>query len=340
MKHTGKSLLALLFGVLCLLGPALSSSCASRTGRPPHALESGPRHPELLLVSVLTPSNAEVHSLVSTLRSELEGEFDVAVTLVTSETTPTKLRQQLDRDAPKAVVLVDNAVAVAYRAAIASHPAPPPSVLVMNSFVDEVQPTIENSTAIGFEPPAVVTLTHVRSLLRRPVARAGVIYRAGFEAFIERERSRAKEEDIELVGVRVPRHPSVNAIGRALHRLERENLDAVWITNDNVLLTAGALARAWLPFAAKARIPIVVGVPGLVAHDGSFGTYAAVPDSEGLGLQAAEMIFRLEELGFRADGQAVEPPLSLRTYLHVERARTLGLPPEGEARVDVLLGKD
>lgn len=322
-------------GALSLLFVSLACS----RGEPARVAEfrSVARDPSLPLVTVVTPDSPEAIPLVRVLRSELRGSFDVQVSLAGPELDAEDLREALDTSRPVAVVLVDNSVTSLYRRAILGHRTPPPAVLVMNSFVEQVQPTIPNSTAIGFEPPAVVSLTHVRSLLERPIRRAGVVYRKGFEGFIEKERARARAEDIELVGIEVAEHPSTSAIGRALHRLERADPDVVWITNDNVLLSERALSEAWLPFARKARVPIVVGVPALVTKDGSFGTYAAVPDTEGLGLQTADLLFGLDGERFHASVAAVQPPVSIRTYLNVPRAVSLGLAPEGRSRVDVLV---
>ncbi len=322
----------------CALSCSFVVFACSR-GEPPRVAEflRHARDPNLPLVTVVTPNSAEAIPLVRVLRSELRGSFDVQVSLAGPDLAAEELRGAIDSARPAAVVLVDNSVTSLYRRAIAGHEAPPPAVLVMNSFVEQVQPTIPNSTAIGFEPPAVVSLTHVRSLLERPIRRAGVVYRKGFEGFIEKERARARAEDIELVGIEVAEHPSTSAIGRALHRIERAEPDVVWITNDNVLLSQAALSEAWLPFARKARVPIVVGVPALVTKDGSFGTYAAVPDAEGLGLQTADLLFRLDGPRFHDSVGPVQPPVSIRTYLNVPRAVSLGLAPEGKSRVDVLV---
>jgi len=207
----------------------------------------------------------------------------------------------------------------------------------MSSFVEALQKSVPNSTAIGFETPAVTTLSDVRSILGRPIARAGMVYRTGFEAFVAHERELAKREEIELVALAVPEEPNVATLSRVLRRLEREHLDAVWISNDNVLLSKKLLSNAWVPFAKKTALPIVVGVPALVETAVPFGTYAAVPDTVGLGVQAADLIYALQRQGWHWPGPAVQPPVAVKTYLNVARARELGAPLESEKRIDVLL---
>jgi len=104
-----------------------------------------------------------------------------------------------------------------------------------------------------------------------------------------------------------------------------------------VLLSQKLLSNTWVPFAKKTALPIVVGVPALVQGSVPFGTYAAVPDTVGLGVQTADLIYALEKSGWRTQGPAVQPPVAVKTYLNVALARELGAPPESEKRVDVLL---
>jgi hypothetical protein len=288
-------------------------------------------------IGILAPDTQQVDPLIHTLRSELSPDFDVQVFWVHRGTTPDELRQAIETIEPNALVLVDNSVAQLYAPLAAALPAPPASIIVMASFVEHVQPTVKNSMAIAFETPAVTTLSQVRALLERPLRRAGVVYRAGFEQFVEQERVRALQEEIELVPVRVPSSPNVASLSRALRRLERSNLDAVWISNDNVLLTQRLLARAWLPFARKVSLPIVVGVPGLVKSSVPFATYAAVPDPVGLGVQTADLVFALQSAGWKPQVPRVHPPVAVKTYLNVDHAQALGITADNQARVDVLL---
>ncbi len=328
--------------LICLGAVAgqISTACQPTLRGPAPEFAPRARQPQLPLISVLTPEAAPVVPLLATLRSELAADFDVQVITVHRETTTRELASELDAQKPQALVLVDNSTAQLYAPIARAAKHPPPSIIVMSSFVEDLQRSVPNSTAIGFETPAVTTLSDVRSLLARPIARAGVVYRQGFESFVSHEHELAKREEIELVSLAVPSDPSVASLARVLRRLEREHLDAVWISNDNVLLSKKLLSNAWLPFAKKAGLPIVVGVPALVQSSVPFGTYAAVPDTVGLGVQTADLIFALHDRTWQLAGPAVQPPVAVKTYLNVARARELGAPPESERRVDVLLEGD
>src|SRR5690606_16298844 len=112
-------------------------------------------------------------------------------------------------------------------------------------------------------------------------------------------------------------------LNHALRELEGQDVQALWISNDNVLLSPTLLSHAWLPLARRAKIPIVVGVPSLVTSRPHFGTYAAVPDLEGLGLQTADLVYELESAGWNARKTPVQPPVSIKTYVDLPRAREL-----------------
>lgn len=271
------------------------------------------------------------------LQSELMADFNVASASLDKYGEPRDLEAYLKRIAPKAIILVDNKAAAAFNTLAQTSRTLPPAIVIMSSFAEEARQSLPNATAIAFEPPAVVSLAHLRTLMGGRVNRVGVVFRAGFEQFIREEQRRAKSEDIEIVAIPVPERPSLRAVGRALRSIEREGVDAIWVTNDNALLSRRMLVSAWLPFAKKVHVPIVVGVPALVQGEVPFGTYAAVPDPEGLALQTAELIYRLEEQDWNARALPLQPAYSVKTYLNVEQARDLGLDAGVEHLVDVLV---
>lgn len=289
------------------------------------------------LLVVVTPENERVTPLLRTLEAELRGAFELEALYVPRFPNPRALGDKLDALRPRAVLLVDNSAVQLYAPVAARSASPPPALIVMASFVRELTKLVKNSTAIEFEPSAVTTLTEVRELLGREIRRAGVVYREGFEEFIEEEKRRAARESIELVAIVVPSEPNVDRVSRALRRLEQSRVDAVWVTNDNALLSRRLLAKVWVPFAKQAKLPIAVGVPSLVTSRVPFGTYAAVPDTVGLGVQAADRLLEIARQDFRTTEVPVEPAVAIRTYLNVDLSRAFGGPLANESRVDVLI---
>jgi hypothetical protein len=239
---------------------------------------------------------------------------------------------------PSAVVLVDNPTVSVYASWARTQPAPPPSVIVMSSFAEQLQPGVPNSTGISFESPAVTSLLDLRRILKVPVRTAGVVYRHGFESYVRQEQARAAREKIDLVIEADRKMPTAAEVERALGRLRARGIDALWVTNDNGLLSTGLLHDVWVPFVERNRIPVIVGVPSLLSEDVKFGTFAAVPDIEGIGLQAADLIYSLSDNEWKPPTLRVQPPLSVRTYVDLKSARGLGMSKNAELTVDVLIG--
>ncbi len=326
------------FGIAAAAG-AFSLAC-SRTANVvelPFWMNNPERRDNRELVLVLTPVSRPVQILVQTLRSELGSAFDVHTSAVSPETSSGDMGRWISALKPTVVVLVDNPTARTYARWARTQAAPPPAVIAMASFAEQLRRVIPNSTGVAFEPPAVASLIDARRLLGIPIQRVGVVYRRGFESFIAVEKARAELEDLELVSVAVRAHPSPRDLSRALMQLEDRGVHALWIFNDNRLLSNRLLQKAWLPFTQRHELPVIAGVPSLVSGEFHLGTYAAVPDVEGLGLQVADLIFGLREQSWVVADRPVQPPFSIRTYIDVERARRLGMPKHEELTVDVLV---
>lgn len=336
MKRTGVSWG---FWVFVLSFLVVGMACRPGPSRVPHWMKNNERRTDRALVAVFTPPAEEAGKLVRALRSELSTDFDVHVFQAGRDFDDRKVAAIMQETRPSAVVLVDNPTVNAYGAWARAQQTPPPSVIVMSSFAAQLQSTVPNSQGISFEPPAVTSLTDVRRILEVPVTRVGVIYRSGFETFVAREKDRAAREKIELLPIRVPRRPSAADVHRALEKLRDDDMDALWVSNDNGLLTGPLIQGAWLPFVKRQQLPVVVGVPSLVDARRQFGTFAAVPDIEGIGLQAADLIFTLADHEWTPEGAKVYPPVSVRTFVDVESARRLGMSTQSELTVDVLVEK-
>lgn len=325
---------AVLLGVIgCHAEPAAQPSIELR------AMNS-PRRSQLPMVVVLSQSQRVVLPYQAALRSELADDFDVWSWPVDGEADWQATQRLIEQWRPVVVVLVDNPTAVHYRDWAANRPSLPAAILVMSAFVEELQPTVPNSVAVAFESPAVTSLVAVRALLERRINRVGVLYRERFSAFIERQRRQLADERITLVSERLSMNPSPGELRRGLKRLRRQGVDALWVTNDDALLSKAMLAGVWLPFAERYPMPIVVGVPSLVGRQVHFGLYAAAPDIEALGVQTADLVIELRARDYRADGRRVLPPLSARTYVDWELARNLGAKQMLESTVDIVVGRE
>jgi hypothetical protein len=93
----------------------------------------------------------------------------------------------------------------------------------------------------------------------------------------------------------VSRYPNSSEIKRALRRLKQQ-VDAIWVLNDDRLLSPRLIADGWLPgLNERPWRSTIVGAASLVSPGSSFGTFAVLPDHTALGAQAASLMFDIAD---------------------------------------------
>ena len=216
------------------------------------------------------PPSASFKVVRRSLLNEIQHDFNVATFIVTSTTAADELAGAIHHLAPSCVVLMNNNTVSLYREyQRASAPGTrfPPSVVVMASFIDELRPTLVNATGIAYEVAAVTAFVDLRSVIKTPVRRVGVVYRPGFRQFIARQRELAEKEQIELVTMEVGEAVYADRLRSTLHALlVEQRVDAIWMLNDNELIKSSEyLDQTWRAELRNVRVPVVVGVPNLVS---------------------------------------------------------------------------
>jgi hypothetical protein len=305
---------------------ALAVACATPRGdRPAQAIAivDAPRRAGTPAILVVMPVTTETHEVWRGLRDEIGDDYDMVTLRFDATTTAQRIGAAIDSLQPVCVVLMNNPTVRAYEQwqRASKRTAFPPAVVLMASFLSELDTRLRNASGIAYEVPAITMLVNMRSFLDRPTRRVGVVYRQPFHAFIETQRKLAAIENIELVPIAIGARGSVKELDRALRRLRDARVDAIWVPNDNGLFaTPEHVVSAWLPNLKAARLPVAVGVRALVNAKVPFGTFAVVPDHEALGVQAAHLILDLAGNEWRADGK-VALPISIKTVLDVPRAR-------------------
>ena len=169
---------------------------------------------------------------------------------------------------------------------------------------------MKNATAIRYEVPAVTSAVVMRDVFGKPIKKLGVVYREWMEDLIEENRRYCEAEGIELVGIKLPNKSGSMTlkIKKALKKLNKK-VDALWILNDNALLTREALVKAWLPIRSKSKIPAIVGLKQFMTNI-PIGSFAIVPDHYGLGAQAAGMIFYIMDNDWQLENTEIQQPVS------------------------------
>ena len=331
--------------VLAALAAGLAGACraslqtAGPAARAVPALVDPPRRGGRPLIFLALPDSPPFRVVRSSLVEELREDFDFVTELVGPPTQLGELARHIERNRPRAVVVMDNPVLALYRRYADGCPpgrAAPPAVAVMASFLEELR-NLGNTTGIAYEVPGVTAFVQLRSVIARPVRRVAVLYRPRFAHFIQRQLHLAAKEQITLLPIAVGADPTSDDIRNALRTArESSQLDALWVLNDNGLLRdARFLTTAWRPEIGRLRVPVVVGLSSLAVAEARFGTFAVVPDHEALGVQSAQLIFKLAETDWRADRLPIEPPISTVTIANLTRLQQMfGLQPGAAGRVD------
>jgi putative ABC transport system substrate-binding protein len=277
--------------------------------------------------------------VVQQLQNELGDEFNVVVTtLVEKRSSVDDIEKAVVGCRAKVVVLLNNSTARLYRKWSDKVALPPVSVILMASFVDQLQREIRNSVGIAYEAPAVTSFAGLRAL-GVAVGRVGVVYRKSFRAYVEAQRKLSAVEEFPFVTQELGNEPTVRELKAALVRLKRAGVDAVWLPNDNALLSREMVAEAWIPYLERLELPLVVGVPSLIRDDTSFGTFATIPDPEAMAIQAADLIFEIKDNSWSIAGYGVSLPLSVKSYVAPRLALRYGMDPEKLQNVDVVAGE-
>jgi hypothetical protein len=335
---------ALWLGSLCI---ALAS-CAVLGGRPDASLEPGtaivdpnPRAgaPAIFVAMPNSPTFLEVRK---SLISEVARTFNVETFVVNTATTADDLGEAVERANPACLVLMNNATMRLLSKYERAHPdrEPPPTVLLMASLIEEVKTSLKRATGIEYEVPGVTAFVNLRTIIRAPVRRVGVIYRPALRKFVERQKGPAAMEHIEIVPAAVPTDVTPEGLRDALEKLVRDQrVDAVWMLNDSALVRDSQFRDdAWRAELGEAKVPLIVGVANLVNPASPLGMLAVVPDHEALGLQAASLIFELADDGWRVEGHPTERPLSVKTVVDIKMLREkFGLRPDALKYIDKAL---
>jgi hypothetical protein len=322
---TTRRLLALLALVLSgLLAASCGPKRVSGTKRVDARLfEDAPRRKGIDAVLVFLPVSTHTREAWQSLKDELTTSFDVVTRPLSEATTDADLARDIATVRPQCIVLMGNAPMNLYLAYQRKHPGPfPPAVVVMASFFEEQRPLFKNTTGISYEIPGITTFVNLRSFIARPVQRVGIIHRPLFERYVAKQRELAAVEQVELVPVQVSNEPGPYEIRGALDELTRkERVDAVWVLNDNALLEPELIAKGWLKMLHKHPVAVVVGVGSLVDTRLHFGSFAMLPDHAALGVQTANLVFKLSEEGWNAGATAVELPLSVQSVVDLPWTR-------------------
>jgi hypothetical protein len=138
----------------------------------------------------------------------------------------------------------------------------------------------------------------------------------------------------------VSQEPNASELKRAIRRIKQQGTHALWVLNDDRLLSPKLIAQGWLPgINERPWIPTIVGAASLVSAAGSFGTFAVLPDHTALGAQAAELVLDIADNGWSLpEDTQIQLPLSTTTAVDFMQAeQRFALRDDALSQVDSIL---
>jgi hypothetical protein len=275
-------------------------------------------------ILVAMPETLQTREVWTGLRDELAREYELIAVRIEGPGSAGDLAAAMGRYRPNGVVLMNNPTVAAYRAyqQQSGQAQFPPAVVVMTSFFDGHLPQLVTATGISYEIPLITVVTNLRKVISSPVEKVGVIVRPSLRGFVERQAALAAREQVQVIEQPVSASPNSSEIKWALRRL-KHHIDALWILNDDRLLTPRLIVDGWLPgLNERPFYATIVGAAALVSPRQSFGTFAVLPDHTALGVQAASMVFDLADNNWQLPaGAPVQLPVSTTTTIDLGQVR-------------------
>lgn len=308
-----------------LLGVPLSAGAvwACQSGMGPRGAgqyvelaRSRPEQPTGKSILAFMPETEQTREVWSGLSDELGREFELVAVRVNGRDATTTIARGIERYRPSGLVLMNNPTVSAYRSYQRATPRQPfpPAVIVMSSFLEGHRHRPVAATGISYEVPLITVVTNLRKLIASRIDRVGVVQREPLAGFVNRQAALAALEQTTVVRETVSRDPNSSELKRALRRLKDE-VDAIWVLNDDRLLSPRLIADGWLPGLNERPFrPTIVGAASLVSPGSSFGTFAVLPDHTALGAQAANLMFDIADNDWTLpDAGDTQLPLSTTT---------------------------
>jgi len=308
--------------------------------------------PTLLVVG---PGSANFEKAIESLRFEvsaegvsgISGDFQVKRLVIANlaanperhDEEYKRLSTSLDEIKPAVLVLMDNSTVDLYRRYQNEfrndRPFPPTIVAMAINIVKAIE-GLEDTVGIRYEISAAISLRDLRNVIRDPIRRVGVIYREEFQDYFQEQKADAAREKIELVGYRIDEDEKNvhRRLRRGLRYLtQREEVDALWLINDNKLLTAETVKNVWIPSLDGYRKPIVVGVRSLVEI--GFGHFAEWPDHNEIGNMIADWALEISQTDWQVEEGEVRKLYSVEKIIRKDFARRhFGLIEENLGEID------
>lgn len=278
---------------------------------------------------VFSPAGKLFDETIVGLSSGLDKSLKIEKLIVEKTTKSRELAAQIDKYAPKIIILIGNNSVKLYREYQKARGGQkfPPSVTIATLFIDKLLPQLNNATGIRYEVSVATGVGSIQPALQNKIERVGVIHREWMTKQVEAEIEYSASKGIELVpyvinekaipGSRQEKQRKVvKEIQRGLKQLKSLKVDALWVLNDNALINASTLRSGWSSGVRKLRRPVIVGVETFAKSAFQFGSFAVVPDHRKLGIQTAGIVRKIKTDGWTIKNPAIQRPTNVLTTIN------------------------
>lgn len=278
-------------------------------------------------ILVIRATNKDFEDSMDGLKGELASEFSIDELLLSEELVPQDIKRKINTVSPKMVILMDNKAISLYKKYQESLSTAEknniPSVSIMGVFMNLALEGMANATGISYEVPVVTSIVSLRAALDRPFKKVGIVHRDILNDFVRINKEYCSKEGVAIINYEISSKDNIKkSVKKSLERLDgKDKVDAIWVPNDNNLLTADILQNVWMPFAKKFKKPIIVGVEVLVNPKFNFGTFAVIPDHKSLGMQAAEKVYEAMDNNWQMDSMVIDPPTSIYKIINYQQVK-------------------
>jgi hypothetical protein len=280
-------------------------------------------------VLVIRPNGKDFKEVVKSLSDDLSNDAKIYETVIEPRINENAIESAMRKYAPSAIVLMDNNSISYYKKYSKLLPDSAqniPSISIMGILVGNAISGIENAEAISYEIPIVTSVINLRLLIGTPIRKVGIVHRELMKDLIEQNRGACARENINIISRVIPNKAGFLSLPlkKAINELlTDEHVDALWIPNDNILISPAFLTEVWIPQINKFKKPVIVGIEVLASPSLDFGMLAVIPDHNALGVQAASLIINAKENNWKVHTGNVDPSLSVYKILNLRKAQEL-----------------
>jgi hypothetical protein len=280
-------------------------------------------------ILLVRPEGSHFTAVVKGITDDLGSDGVINELIVDESMNKNSINAAIKKYKPMVVVLLDNMAIKSYRDYVIDIPdsvSVQPSIILMGIMVEKAIEGIRNAEAISYEIPIVTSAVNLRTISGLPITKIGVINRELMNELIEQNKEQCSREGITIVSRSLPDQKRTMSVDlrKALDELfVKEKVDALWIPNDNKLLTPYLVTSVWIPKVKQYRKPVIVGLEALVDPKLDFGTLAVLPDHESLGTQVASLVMSARKNGWVVESGKVEPSISVIKVLNQRQASKL-----------------